>query len=59
MCECRGFFRTRDLRFSKTRQTEDSLYEDARLLRGHTGIGGGVGNERSRNGSQNYDYRND
>lgn len=58
MCECRAFFRTRDLQFSKTRPGGDLLYEDARLLRSHAGIGGGIGDERSRNGSQNNDYRN-
>lgn len=54
MCACRDFSRNQDLRFSKTRWAPQLLYEDSRLLRSHTGIGGGIRYEGSGNGSQNH-----
>jgi hypothetical protein len=51
MCACRDFSRNQDLRFSKTRWAPKLLYEDSRLLRSHTGIGGGIRYEGSGNGA--------
>jgi hypothetical protein len=51
MCACRDSSRNQDLRFSKTRWAPQLLYEDSRLLRSHTGIGGGIRYEGSGNGA--------